>query len=144
MTDRPPAIYRKTLSGFTPDSDAAMAFAQRVRLGEFVTLDGKRPRNIRHHRKYWKLLSVIADNHDRFDTPDKAALAIKYLAGHGDFVPVKGGEETLFVPGSISFAAMDQVAFDGFYDRALAAVCRHILPGMSQQELREEIERLLA
>ena len=50
-----------------------------------------------------------------------------------------------YVPKSISFASMDQTAFEIFYNATLDYICAKIIPGMVPEELQAEvIERIAA
>jgi hypothetical protein len=61
-------------------------------------------------------------------------------AGHVDFVPHPETGELIAVPKSISFANMDQPAFDEFYERAVSGVIAYVCPHMTRVGLDEAIE----
>jgi hypothetical protein len=55
--------------------------------------------------------------------------------------PVNG--ELMALPKSISFAAMDQVEFEAFYDNAVNGVLKYLLPTMNRVSLDEALDRVV-
>jgi hypothetical protein len=45
---------------------------------------------------------------------------------------------------STAFEAMDQIEFKRFFNDAAEVICTEILPGISKQELADEIREMLA
>jgi hypothetical protein len=52
-------------------------------------------------------------------------------------------QETYYIPKSIAFNRMDQGEFNEFYDRCLDVIAQHFLPGVTRDELRQQVEELL-
>jgi hypothetical protein len=138
-----PVHYRKTLQGFQPVSSAAREFHAKTAIGKTVELKGRRPRNPRHHAKLFALLGLVVDNTELFASTDDALVGLKAVMGRGRWERIKGTTKDLFYPESISFDAMDQDEFEGFYDAAIAAVQRWWLP-VADNDLREAIEAFAA
>lgn len=109
-------LYERTLSGFIPATDTASAFWKDTKVGALVRLEGTRPRNPRRLRFYWKLLTIAAENMPRFRTAEQLHHAVKQALRLGEFVPIRGGKEAVFVPASISFAAMAEPVFAKFVE----------------------------
>ena len=131
-------IYARTNFGFVPASDTARRFAERVRIGDLVELEGRQPRNLAHHRKFWSLMTWTAENAEGFETAEQVCHTVKVLMGHCDFVP-DGKGALVAVPKSISFAAMDQTAFDAFYKGAVSAVLRLLPAGCNENTILEAL-----
>lgn len=126
----------KGLRGSTPaDQDAWAKFRRRLETmkpGTWVRMEWARPRNGSHHRKFFALLSLVAENSETYDTTEKALVAVKLVTGHADpFIDPSTGE-LIQLPRSIAYDAMDQDEFDRFYEAAIDGVLRHILPGMDR------------
>lgn len=138
-----PEHYRKTLSGFEPVSQAAREFHAKTKLGKVVELQGRRPRNPDHHRKFFALLSLVADNNEQFSGPEDVLVAVKAALGRGRWLELEGATKPIFMPDSISFSAMSQNEFEAFYDAAVAAIKRWWLP-VNDDELREAVEAFAA
>jgi len=127
----------------TEDQIAYERFKRRLaamEAGECFQLEFSVPRHIAHHKKFWALVSLVAEMSDIYDNRDKAVAAVKIAAGHCDFVPHPNGEELVALPKSISFAAMDQVEFEAFYGNAVNGVLKHLLPAMDRVSLERALE----
>ena len=111
--------------------------------GEIVRVTIRRPRNVQHHRKFFALINVIFPHQDLYPTEEMLLAAMKVALGFGDSIKLPDGR-TIIVPKSISFAKMDQAAFDKFYDRALALILTKILPGVDRKDLETEVADILA
>lgn len=138
MAESPPPSYRRTLSGFEPASDTAKRFWQETKLGDYVKLTGKRPRNLARHNFYWKMLQVAVDNIEAFDIPKQLHLAIKATLGLGRWIEVPGASRQLFLEESTSFAKMREEEFAEYLDAAAKAITRHWLHGVAIETLMEE------
>lgn len=146
MADAPPPTYLRTLTGFEPANDAAKAFWRETKLGASVKLDGKRPRNLARHNYYWKMLTIAAENMPRFETADRLHVAVKQALRLGEFVPIRGGKELVFIPGSTSFAKMTEPEFIKFMEDADALLAESLgVPvGELMRQAREQTERRAA
>lgn len=120
-------------------SDEAL---RKLKAGQVFQVEVKRPRNIGHHRKWWALCSLIAENMDGDVSAETVSDVLKIRAGHVKVVRTKGGE--VFLPDSISFAAMDQGAFEQFWERAVAVVARDVIPGINRADLEREVQEMIA
>jgi len=133
----------KTLQGWQPVSVAAREFWAKTKLGQVVEIKARRPRNPGHHRKFFALLGIVADNCEQFSGPDDVLVAIKAATGHGRWLSLAGASRPIFMPESIAFDAMSQDEFEAFCDVALAAVRRWWLP-VDDADLRAAIEEFAA
>jgi hypothetical protein len=117
---------------------------RRIKAGAIVTVEVKQPRNVRFHRMYWGLIHIVWENmpEDRYPSPEDLHAAIKIAAGVRTRIELPNGEVG-FIPGSVAFHKMDEAAFHKFYDRVCDLVARNFLPGVDQDELRAEVERLI-
>jgi len=116
-----------------------------TRRGEILEVEIRRVRNPQHHRLFFALMSLVweqIDDQERFPTIEDLVTEIKILTGHytrRDMV-VEGKRYPVLTPKSISFAALDQTEFSAFFDRVCDWVVTDILPGVSRDDLREELE----
>ena len=140
------AVLVKTpagLRGSTPADQAEWAKFRRrletMRPGAYLRFEWSTPRNGAHHRKFFALLQLIAENSETYNTTEKALVGVKLTAGLFDLMahPVTG--EIIQIPRSVSFEAMGQEDFEAFYSNAIDAVLQHILPHLD----REKADRLL-
>lgn len=136
--DSPKQVYVKTPQGFVPVSDPARTFHAKARLGAEVQLDGKMPRNLKRHRRFWSLMSWACENAEGFETPEQVCHTVKVLMGYCDFVP-DGVGGLVAVPRSISFSAMDEIAFDAFDRGAVGAVLKLLPAGCDENTIMEAL-----
>ena len=116
---------------------ATMADGQCLRI-EYAT-----PRNPLHHRKFFALLALIAENSETYDTVEKALLAVKLVTAHVEpFIDPRTGE-ILQLPKSISYEAMSQEQFEHFYQAALDGIVQHILQHMPREKADNIVELIL-
>lgn len=109
-----------------------------------VTVEVKQPRNPDFHRKYWALVSLVWQNVDQSLYPTMETLheALKISAGLRTEFHLPSGKVG-FIPGSISFAKMDDTAFNEFFNTVCRMVGEHFIPGLEPGELRDEVERII-
>lgn len=139
MNDNQPALYRRTLTGFEPATDTAKAFWRDTKPGQLVKLDGSRPRNAGRHRYYWRMLTIAAENMPRFETAERLHIAVKQALRLGEFVPIRGGKEMVFIPASTSFAKMKEAEFIRFLEQTdeLLSESLGVPVGTLMEEARE-------
>src|SRR3990167_4436227 len=135
------ALFSKGLTGLQPADDAAVKFVGRLKLHELVAVEATRPRNLAHHRKFWKLMEIVAHNQQHYKSAEEVCAAFKVAVGHCDFVQTKHG--LVGIPRSISFAKCDQTKFDAFYSQAVEYLTTEVVPGLDRDDLRAEVESML-
>jgi len=130
-------LVAKRLTGLYPVDDVGAAAIRRFGMGEIISVEVKRPRNVAFHRKFFALLHIILANQEHYKSIDDLLDVCKLRIGHVRTVQTKHGE--VKIPDSISFAAMDDTAFANFYDRACAWVIQDVIPGLDRKNLDEEV-----
>ena len=136
-----PLFFRRELGALRPADDNANRLLSKLKLGALVMVEIRRPRNAKHHRKWWVLVQLIADNLEGHYPAERISDLIKVRIGHVTRIRTMSGVTEL--PKSISFASMDQTAFEDFYDRAIAYICSDLLPGLDRDDLTREVLALL-
>lgn len=137
-----PIFFRKELGRLVPADEAASAALAKIKLGADVQVEIKRPRNIKHHRKFFALMQLVYQNQEHYASLEHLVAALKTAVGHCDLVPGKTGV-LVALPKSIAFHSMDQSAFDEFYDKCIDIIAKHFLPGVDSDQLRSEVEELI-
>lgn len=128
------------ICGATPADDAAWRKlkARMLKLkskpGQWLRIEFSTPRHLKHHRKLFALLQLIAENSEVYDSAEKALVAVKLCTGYADPLIHPETGEVLMLPRSISFESMGQEDFDAFYDAALKAICAHIVPHLREAD----------
>jgi hypothetical protein len=134
-------LAQKHLGALRPADDVGHEALRKIGNGEVISIEIKRPRNIKHHRMFWALMTIVHENMDneRYPTVEDLTSAVKIAAGLRTRIELPNGEVG-FIPGSIAFHKMDQTAFSDFYNRVCDLICKHFLPGVESDALREEVE----
>lgn len=135
MTHR--QMFRKTFDGFVPMNDEAQEFYHRIKLGEVVELKATLVRHGRYHRLFFAMLKLISENSNPHISPKAALHFAKLVTGTGEVVTDSRGE-THFIPGSISFAKMDQAAFEEFVQQAIPPLVGRFMAGTAPKDLISE------
>lgn len=135
-------MMRKDLAGLRPLDQMAADKLAKLKVGDVVAVDFAKPRNVKFHRWYWALMTIVANNMPGEIDPETVSDVIKIRAGHVQVVRTARGE--VFLPRSISFAKMDETAFREFVDRAIRVIVTDILPGVKSDDLRAEVENMLS
>jgi len=108
--------------------------------GETCRLEFSVPRNIGHHKRFMQLVVTVAECSEVYDNKRKAMTAVKVAAGHCDFMPDPKSGLLIPVPKSISFANMEQMEFDVFYQDAVNSVLKYVLPAMDRVSFERALE----
>jgi hypothetical protein len=138
----------KRLKALYPCDEAGEDVLRHLAQGEVIEVTFRKPRNVRFHRKFFALLSLVweqVDDQEKYPTVEALLTEAKLITGHYERrdIEFEGKRYPVLTPKSISFAAMDDIAFGKFYDRVSDWVARDVLPGTSSPELQEEVERLI-
>jgi hypothetical protein len=88
-------------------------------------------------------MSMVWDqlDHEKYPTPEDLAAVVKIATGHRTRMELGNGQVG-FIPKSIAFHNMDQTEFADFLDRTIDLVVQRILPGVTDEELRGELEAI--
>lgn len=136
-------FLKRTLTGFAPDDETAQRYLKALKIGQVVRATVKIPRYGPHHRLVFAMLQLTYKN-----LPEKYAelwpsfesfrKGIAMAAGHVEEVKTPDGEIHR-TPGSISYDALDQAAFEDLAVLMLG-ICANILQ-VSEPELAEEVAK---
>jgi hypothetical protein len=135
----------KQLRSLHPADDGAEELLQRIKMGEIVEVELRRPRNIQHHRLFFALMNLVWQNidHEKYPTVEALIVRMKIDTGHRDEMVFEGGV-LAYIPRSISFAAMSQDEFSQFFDRCCDWIAEKVIPGITKAEILAEIEPMIS
>ena len=133
----------KNLGALRPVDEAGEAAMRSIGQGEIVEVSLRRPRNPQHHRLFWALAALVWEQVQgpEYPTVESLVVRLKIATGHRDEYHFEDGL-VAFVPRSIAFHAMDQAEFSQFFDRVCDWVAVNVLPGVTQEDLRRELEEM--
>ena len=140
----PSYILVHNLGALRPRHDDERARDMMRRFGEnqLVKINGITiPRNIKLHNKFFAMLGIILQNQEHYKSMDDLLDVCKLSIGHVRVISTGRGCER--VPKSISFASMDDIEFDAFYNRAVDWMLAEVIPGLQRQHLDAEVEAKL-
>jgi len=130
-------LMRKMLGAFRPVDEAGEDALKAIPNGEIVKVKWSRPRNLKHHRLYWALMSILWQNQSRYATIEELSDVVKCWTGHCTVIQGNGRE--IRIPKSISFAKMDQTEFSQYWDRVVEFAVTRIIPGLDRDDLIREV-----
>lgn len=123
------------LSAEDEESKAALA---KIKNGEHIQVNIKKPRNVLFLRKFFALCTVVFENQEKYEDFEAFRHELTMRAGWWqEHVHTTGNVS--YIPKSISFAKMDAIQFGEFYDKAIDAAIEHFIPGTDKEGLEEAI-----
>lgn len=125
-----------------PDDDSTVDQLQKLKAGEVVRVEYKRPRNVQFHRKFMALVNLVFDNQDKYANREDLLTELKLQVGHYEEHITLGGK-VIYQPKSISFASMDNDEFSTFYSKVVDVVLRFFLTDMEEDELHNMVDSVL-
>jgi hypothetical protein len=134
---------KRSLSGWVAADDATAASMRRFKMGKLVRAEVTTPRNLAHHKKFFALLNLVWSSAGDWPSVEDLLIELKVRLGLYREVVIRASGEIVKVPGSISFAKMDQAEFDKFYDRAVRELCE-MAGGIEFDVLKNEVLNQLA
>ncbi|WP_417086083.1 DUF1367 family protein [Lancefieldella rimae] len=139
---------RVTPAGLVPLDDMDWEQKKQLRLGSDVRVHITMPRNLRFHKKFMALLRLTLDNLPEdiqqsmhIYSIEAMLAAVKIDLGYYDTVQVSG--RNVVKLRSISFAKMDETAFERFYDLAVTDILNNYLQGADRNLLLQEVEETI-
>lgn len=132
-----PEPFKKTPSGFIPLVESPRY--ERLKNGDEILLTWKKPRNVKFHRYYFKLLQLVFDNQEIFVNIEHMREELTKAAGYYEhYINHKGVD--CYKANSIAFDSMDEAEFEIFFDRFFDAVFNVF--GIDKEDLKSELELL--
>ncbi len=168
------AIFRRTLTGLAPDEQDARDMLDRYEVDERVRVTITRPRSNKQNDMFWAMCEMIAQNQNTYRNKEDVATAICIGVGHYDVLAIKetarsrqainvlwraakddptlvtalgalaDEAKTVKKRRSLSFANVGQDEFNEFMNRAIDFICIEIIPGLSDDGLRNELLEMAA
>lgn len=130
------AAFEERDGGFFPLDDDGREMVRAAR-GKRLMLSAHVPRNLMHHRLLFHLLRRVCEG-GAWSGDEESLLIWLKLRTH-QVRAIVGPDKTHFVPDSISFESMDQLAFSKWFERAVHIICTELLGRDDWQWLRDEV-----
>lgn len=110
---------------------------KRIKDGDIVEIEFRRPRSQKFHKLFFMLLKVVSDCPSEYASTENLLDIIKIGIGHSTLLRTPSGI-TVSVPKSISFAAMDEDSFSAFFNKAVDYIIQEIIP-VDREALLHEV-----
>jgi len=128
----------KTLNGsFKPAYDSDYEKAKQIPLNEPFEVKYTKKRNGKFHRKFFGLVNLCYQNQSIFNNIEHLRKELIICSGHYDLIfDLESGEQKKEAQ-SISFASMDEIAFNQLYSDVLNVICDKFL--LDKEEVLESV-----
>ncbi len=129
----------KQLNGqFKLAYDSDFEQAKKIKAGEFYEFSYSKPRNYMFHKKFFALVELVYQNQEAYSNKDDLREDLTIDAGFYRVTTNLQGNEVKKAK-SISFAQMDEIEFNEFYNRFIDSVVRWLK--IDKQDLIDNIQQ---
>jgi hypothetical protein len=137
-------IMKRTVHGtFAPLFEEDLEAVRRIPLDAEVLVDFRRPRNLKFHRKFMKLVRTVHGMQETYPSVETMLDAIKIAVGHCEILVAHDGKP-FYRTLSINFHQMEESDFEKFYSRAIDACLANFLPkGVTPAELQNAVNAVM-
>lgn len=132
-----------------PTSSFDAEMMQEIPEGREVKISVSAPRNINFHRKFFALLKVIFDMMSEDDrsgygiiNQDQLLIRLKLDLGLYDLWISHEGD-VIYIPGSISFAKMDNIKFERFYKDTINVAIGKYVTSQTEESMMKMVDAIL-
>lgn len=128
--------------GMFPVDDEGAELIHKLKDGRDVGADVVQRRNPRHHRLFFAICKFVQMHSPLMgdQSIEEIKDALKLATGHVTRRVDTDTAQTYYVCKSISWAAMDQTAFNQFFDAACNVIARRWMPdGVTPEDVRREL-----
>lgn len=129
------AIYRD--GQLIPSGKGSVEEFAKLKNNHQYLIEAKKPRNIAFHRKYFGLLQAVMAV-TNYDDLDLLRQDVSIAAGWVHKRKFMGYE--VVTPKSISFANMDGIEFEAFYNKAWETIISEFVKDISEEEFNRIVE----
>ena len=136
----------RTSTGLRPYTDDDYEEMKKIKVGSIVKANIVRPRNIKFHRKFFSLIRAAWDclteqQHTNLRSIDTFREQLLITSGFSEPLYDLNGQKFLERAKSISFAKMDEPAFNDVYNRCLDTILTILLAnGVSEDEFNNILQ----
>lgn len=131
-------LVKQLNNTFKAAYDSDYETMKKIKVGDFLECDIKKPRNYEFHKKYFALLNMVFDNQERYsnitDLRHDLTLEIGYYTLRRNL-----SGDMIKIPNSISFASMDELTFNDLYSKTIKSIVKHF--GFIEQDILDNIEQ---
>lgn len=124
-----------TVTGLVPKYGTDYEAKKRLPIGWEGIVTVTLPRNYEFHKKFFALLMLGFENQDAYDDFEDYRALITCRAG--EYKEIKTPKGVVYMPKSISFAKMDELAFSDLYDKVVNLLVKDLK--ISAEDIEHEL-----
>lgn len=133
------SFWTKDGNCLRPSSEEAESYLKKIGQGEEVQAEIKRPRNLKHHKRFMKMCNLIADNFPGNYSPRAIAGLLEHRTGHVEIIKTTTGP--VEIPKPINFSDMDEVEATKVFEDCIMYVHEALIPCLPDSEFKRELEK---
>jgi len=111
---------------------------KRIKVGDFLECEIKKPRNYMFHKKFFALLNMVYQNQERYNNIDHLRNDITIEAGYYTLRHNLEGKD-VYEADSISFSKMNEETFSEYYSKCLDVIVKYF--NFDKQDIIDNIEQ---
>ena len=131
-------IVKQLNNTFKVAYDSDYEKLKRIKAGDLLECEIKKPRNYKFHRKYFALINMLFQNQEKYNNIDHLRHDLTIEAGYYDIRTNLKGNEVIQAK-SISFASMKEDEFSQLYDRTLYTIVKYF--NFDKQDIIDNVEQ---
>ncbi|MCP4651164.1 MAG: DUF1367 family protein [PVC group bacterium] len=134
---------KKVFGKFEAADEESYNIMKKYKHGQTYTAEIWKPRDQIKHRKFFVLINqVVFPNQEKYDSKEALRREITLRCGYYNIHTTIKGKEIYMVK-SIAFNKMDDIEFEELYSKAIDVIINHFLPASTEEELKDEVQRIL-
>jgi len=131
-------IVKQLNNSFKVAYDSDYEKLKKIKVGDLLECEIKKPRNYMFHKKYFALLNLVFQNQEIYANIDDLRNDITIEAGFFTLREnIKG--DVIKQAHSISFASMDKYKFEEYYSKCLYVIVKYF--NFNKELIKENIEQ---
>jgi len=111
---------------------------KRIKVGDLLQCEIKKPRNYQFHKKFFALLNMIYQNQERYNNIDHLRNDLTIEAGFYTLRQNLKGEQ-IYEADSISFSKMNEEKFEDYYSKCLDVIVKYF--NFDKQSIIDNVEQ---
>jgi len=111
---------------------------KRIKVGDLLQCEIKKPRNYQFHKKFFALLNMIYQNQERYNNIDHLRNDLTIEAGFYTLRQNLKGEK-IYEADSISFSKMNEEKFEDYYSKCLDVIVKYF--NFDKQSIIDNVEQ---
>ena len=127
---------KKSFNSLIPSDSQSEELLKKFKLDSIIKCKLTKPRNLKYHKKYFKLLNIVLENQEEYNSVDELLNNVKLKLKMYD-IKYSFDKKPYPVFHSISFASMDDLKFEQLYNKTLSVLSDFL--GVISTDLEDEL-----